>query len=53
MKKERKIKIQLAINYLVKVFLFPLFIVGIILRYYDKLFKKESTRKRKTYNFWY
>lgn len=49
----KKIEIPMIVNFLVKLFLFPLFIVGIILRYYDKLFKKQKTRKRKNYSFWY
>lgn len=49
----KRVEIQFIINILVKLFLFPLFIVGLILRYYDKIFKKEHSRKRKNYNFWY
>ncbi|QNM15663.1 MULTISPECIES: hypothetical protein [Fusobacterium] len=54
MEKKRKLQLQILVNTLVKLFLFPLFIVGMLLRFYDKIFKKNQGRKRKTpYNFWY
>ncbi|WP_410208296.1 hypothetical protein [Fusobacterium sp.] len=54
MEKKRKFQLQLVVNTLVKLFLFPLFIVGMILRIYDRIFKKNNSRKRKApYNFWY
>lgn len=54
MYKNRKMQLQLLVNVLVKVFLFPLFIVGMLLRFYDRIFKKnQRMKKRAPYNFWY
>ncbi|MBR8702044.1 hypothetical protein IX317_002029 [Fusobacterium sp. DD29] len=54
MEKNKKIQVQLVVNTLVKLFLFPLFIVGMLLRLYDKIFKKNQGKKRRVpYNFWY
>lgn len=54
MKKEREKKLQWFVNTLVKLFLFPLLIVGLILRAYDKLFKKNQKKKKRVlYNLWY
>ena len=36
----------------VKIFLFPLFIFGILLREYDRIFKKKKIKKR-TEGLWY
>lgn len=53
MKKNSKIKLQWFVNTIVKLFLFPLFIVGILLRVYDSIFKKSKMKKRVSYNLWY
>lgn len=54
MKKNSKIKLQWFVNTIVKLFLFPLFIVGILLRVYDSIFKKnQKMKKRVSYNLWY
>lgn len=54
MYKNRKMQLQLLVNVLVKVFLFPLFIVGMLLRFYDRILKKnQHMKKRAPYNFWY
>lgn len=54
MKKNSKIKLQWFVNTIVKLFLFPLFIVGILLRIYDSIFKKnQKMKKRVSYNLWY
>lgn len=46
--------IQYILNTMVKAFLFPLLIVGFILRIYDKILKKEKKKtKRVSYNLWY
>lgn len=53
MEKKRSKKIQWLVNTLVKLFLFPLFIVGLLLRTYDRIFKKEQKNKNRVlYNFW-
>lgn len=49
----RKQTIQSILNTMVKVFLFPLLIVGYLLRIFDKVFKKERKNKRVSYNLWY
>lgn len=46
MKKNSKIKLQWFVNTIVKLFLFPLFIVGILLRVYDSIFKKIKKWKK-------
>lgn len=54
MKKNSKIKLQWFVNTIVKLFLFPLFIVGILLRVYDSILKKnQKMKKRVSYNLWY
>ncbi|BBA51588.1 hypothetical protein [Fusobacterium varium] len=50
-KKEKKSHIFI-INTAVKIFLFPLFIFGILLREYDRIFKKKKIKKR-TEGLWY
>ena len=50
-KKEKKSQ-TFIINTAVKIFLFPLFIFGILLREYDKIFKKKKIKKR-TEGLWY
>lgn len=54
MKKNTKIKLQWFVNTLVKLFLFPLLIVGSLLRVYDSIFKKNQKKKKRVlYNLWY
>ncbi|WP_172606946.1 hypothetical protein [Fusobacterium necrogenes] len=53
MKKNSELKFQYFINTLVKLFLFPLLIVGLLLRFYDNIFKKNQKKKRVSYNLWY
>lgn len=50
-KKEKKSR-TFIINTAVKIFLFPLFIFGILLREYDRVFKKKKIKKR-TEGLWY
>ncbi|MDU1910395.1 hypothetical protein [Fusobacterium sp.] len=50
-KKEKKSH-TFIINTAVKIFLFPLFIFGILLREYDRIFKKKKIKKR-TEGLWY
>lgn len=50
-KKEKKSRIFI-INTAAKIFLFPLFIFGILLREYDRIFKKKKIKKR-TEGLWY
>lgn len=50
-KKEKKSH-TFVINTAVKIFLFPLFIFGILLREYDRIFKKKKIKKR-TEGLWY
>ncbi len=51
---ERKKRLQFLVNSLVKLFLFPLFIVGLMLRFYDTIFKKDQKKKKRvSYNLWY
>ena len=50
-KKEKKSH-AFIINTAVKIFLFPLFIFGILLREYDRIFKKSKIKKR-TEGLWY
>ena len=45
-------KINNIINIAVKIFLFPLFFFGLILRYYDKIFKKNK-RRENIIDIWY
>lgn len=40
------------INIAVKIFLFPLFFFGLLLREYDRIFKKKK-RSDRTMNIWY
>lgn len=54
MKKNSEVKLQYFVNTLVKLFLFPLLIVGLILRLYDKIFKKNQKKKKRVlYDLWY
>ena len=54
MKKKNTVRLQWFLNKLVKLFLFPLLIVGILLRTYDNIFKKnQKKKKRVSYNLWY
>ena len=54
MKKKSTIRLQWLVNRLVKLFLFPLLIVGLLLRAYDSIFKKEQKKKKRvSYNLWY
>lgn len=43
--KKKKKSQTFIINTAVKIFLFPLFIFGILLREYDRIFKKRKLRK--------
>ena len=45
-------KMATIINIAVKVFLFPLFFFGILLREYDRIFKKKK-RHDKLIEIWY
>lgn len=54
MKKYNEIRLHLLVNTLVKLFLFPLLIVGLLLRGYDIIFKKNQKKKKRiSYNLWY
>lgn len=51
---DKEKKLHWLVNTLVKLFLFPLFIVGLMLRAYDKIFKKDKKKKKRvSYNLWY
>ena len=45
-------KVNNIINLAIKIFLFPLFIFGLILRGYDKIFKKNK-RRENIIDIWY
>ncbi|WP_349764231.1 hypothetical protein [Fusobacterium sp. SYSU M8D902] len=54
MNKLREKRLHWLVNTLVKLFLFPLLIVGLLLRLYDKIFKKDKKKKKRVlYNLWY
>lgn len=51
---DKEKKLHWLVNTLVKLFLFPLFIVGLMLRAYDKILKKDQKKKKRvSYNLWY